>query len=231
MANDLPRGMVAPPTLDRIHLEHAPSSTTIRTIDVRSVRETATGGRREQRTWWGEAALENPGCLLPTRRLRHEVTVDYDNLRDERVEEVLAVPGPHDLAVWKTVTLSYRGNGAARELWMPWRLAIDAATLPPGLTAGHVGAEPRVKVGLAGEPLVYLPQDSGAYAAGSPAEGQVWFLAGGQKLKLASAPAAGETVLARVMPVLRVLDETDSPRQYNASRLFAEPRNLIFREV
>ena len=91
--SDLPAGMVAPPTLDGIHLEHAPQSTTIRTIDVRSVHETAAGGRREQRSWWGEAALENPGRLVPLRRLRHEVTVDYDNLRDVRVEDRLAVPG------------------------------------------------------------------------------------------------------------------------------------------
>ena len=229
--NDLPAGMVAPPTLDNAHLEHAPSSTVLRTIDSRSVRETATGGRREQRTWWGEAALENPGRLVPAKRLRHEVGVDYDNLRDQRIEERLAIPGPHDLAIWKPVILSYRGDGVTREYWVPWRLAIDVGTPPPGLTAEHVGALPQVKVGLEGEPLTYVSADAATYDEGQPEEGEVWFLTGGQVFKLDAPPASGAWVLARVMPMLRVLDETDSARQYTKDRLFKEPRNLLFREV
>lgn len=227
----LPAGMVAPPTLDGVHLERAPSSTTLRTIDVRSVHETAAGGRREQRSWWGEAALSNPGCLLPLRRFRHEIAVDYANLHDERVEERLALPGPHELAIWKPVTLTYAGDGQTREMWMPWRLAADVVTLPPGLTADHVGARPRVKLGFDGDPFAEVAQDAAAYAAGNPAAGEVWFLTGGQKFKLDAAPAAGELVVARVMPLLRVLDETDTPRQYTRDRLFAEPRSLLLREV
>lgn len=229
--NELPAGMVAPPTLDGIHLEHAPSSTVIRTIDARSVRETATGGRREQRTWWGEAALEYPSSLVPARRLRHEVVVDYDNLRDQRVEDRLALPGPHELAVWKAVTLSYRGDGVTRECWMPWRLALDVVSVPPGLTAQHVGALPSVRVGLEGEPLTYVSIDAAGYGEGPPEGGEVWFLEGGQLFQLDVAPAPGTWIFARVMPVLRVLDETDAARQYTKDRLFKEPRNLLFREI
>lgn len=229
--NDLPRGMVAPPTLDGVHLTQAPSSTTIRPIDARAVRETATGGRREQRTWWGEAAIENPGRLLPLRRIRHEVEVDYANLFDDRVENVLALSGVHDLAVWKPVTLSYRGDGQTRELWIPWRLAVDVFGLPPGLNAEQVGAAPHVQIGLEGDPFLTATVDAATFDGGPPETGEALFLQGGQLATLGDVPAAGEVVLVRVMPVLRVLDETDAARQYDSRKLFTEPRNLVFREI
>ncbi len=114
---------------------------------------------------------------------------------------------------------------------MPWRLAADVVTLPPGLTAEHVGSTPLVKLGFDGTAFAVVSQDAATYAAGDPAAGEAWFLTGGQKFKLGDVPAAGELVIARVMPLLRVLDETDTPRQYTRDRLFAEPRNLLFREI
>jgi len=198
--------------LDGVYLVTPATEWRILAEEQRTVRQLATGARREQITYPGEGMP-----VVPTKR---RFTLMWTNAASMRAtfDELLALPGLHTLVLWRDEQLAWRADGRS-EFHMPnnWVLAIDAVTPPAGLPAARFA--PMVKVGLAGDVFTYtVPVD---YDAGNPAAGEVWFSypgTGGASLKLATPPDAGEIVYARVVPVYQVyLAPT------RAERTFAEP--------
>jgi hypothetical protein len=214
--------LLAHPTLDGVHLvEVDPNEIEIRDPEVKTVTQLATGNRRESYTY--------AGAGRPLVKSKLEVTVDWAHLGAMRdtVEELVAVPGPHELALWRYKLQTFAGNGARTEFTFPWKLAIDAvATMPGGLPASRF--QPKVKVERDGAWLAYAGKDAVDYAAGEPAAGEVWFLIGGTTFKLAAAPAAAAIVYAHLVPAYEVFVSGENDKRFTGP--IAEPRRLVFLE-
>ena len=227
------RGMVAPPTLDDLHLGTSPQATTVRTTEAKSIVESAGGHAVEQRTWWGGPALTWPDHLVPERRLRHRFEIRYDNVPDLRaLGKRLARSGPHDLVVWRPVVLSYVGDGVATRGWIPWRRAGDVVATPPtGRTFPQVGAVPTAELDDDDETeLNVVVKPAADYEAGTPVAGEMWMDQAGQTWRLGQPPDAAARVFVTVVPVLSVLDDSAAGVDYTNRRLFTEPRHLVFVE-
>lgn len=200
--------VTADAVLDGESLAAVPASSwVVRTRELRHVRESATGARRE-------VLLATAAGQALVRRVR-SFTITWTSVGAMRdlAEELLAAPGEHTLVLWRHEYLTFRGDGATVEFTLPngWLLAGDvlAGALPPAVTAAEL--EPRVKVGREGDELTYSLQDVATYDAGDPGAGEVWFAEGESRFKLAAAPALGATLHARLVPVYRVLQAPERP--------------------
>ena len=218
-------GIVAAPTLDGVHLKAAPQVTRWRIDELKTLHALPVAS--EQRTWWGEVALEHPDWMVPTRRVKHHVSLEYQHLRGiyDQVEEILAAPGPFSLAIWKPMTLTYQADGRV-EGWLPWRQAVDVVGAPPKLQASKF--EPTVKIGRTGEPLAIVSKDSASFA-GTPPDGEAWFLESDQRFKVAAPP--GALIFVRLFPIFGVFEEASVARDYDGRTPFREPRSIRLVEV
>jgi len=208
---------------------------------IKSLRETATGGRVEARTWWGEDALADTGRLVPVERLLFEILLRYRHLRSsyyDTVEELLSWAGPHRLCLWKPATIAYQCDGARSRFWLPWISALDELTPPQGLEVSLF--EPAVwsytrdsttKAPGSKTDYTVVPKTSAAYAAGTPSVGEAWWITGGQEMKLNAAPAATVEVFVRMVPVFTVAESTDTRVQYPGQFPGREPRDILLLEV
>jgi hypothetical protein len=210
-----------PPTLDGVHLTAADTALwTIRPRTLKGISESATGIRRE--------AYVYQGVGYPEIRRKSEITLAWESLGSmrETVEELLAAPGPHTLILWRFELLTWRGDGSRAEFFLPWTPALEI-TQPPANGPAPAAFAPRVRVTLAGTVLTPLDKDSTAYAAGTPAAGEVWFLTGlsaGRKFKLNSAPASGALVYAWIVPALEVFEGAEHEQRFSGP--IREPRDL-----
>jgi hypothetical protein len=128
-------GASTPPTLDGLHLIGASADTwEVTETEIVGTIRLANGATREQRL----APL--PGH--PVIRRWYGVTLDYRHLGPlaEEVEARLAFPGPHDLTLWKHVTLGYLADGQRTEFSVPWRHAPHHLTPPAGAPAARFTA-------------------------------------------------------------------------------------------
>lgn len=212
----------ADPTLDGVHLTGTSTSEwSVLPREARRVDPLNHGGHREYLAW--------PGPLQPQIKVKMEVVFTWESLRAQRatVDELLAVPGLHPLVLWRHEVASWSCDGAAAEFQLPWRLAPHVIATPPG---GHVMSkfEPRTKVGRDGSWLTYLPKEEEDYEADDPAEGEVWYLVGGQVFKLSEPPAAGTVIFAHLVPVFLMFQGEPSERRFNNPA--AEPRRVALLE-
>lgn len=214
------QGLLTPPTIDGVHLRQIdPATVEISDPAVKGNLVMATGAAREQVLYAG------PGWPEVTRR--HRVELDYRHLGEyqETIERLLAFAGPHDLVLWKHVTLGYRCDGTLSELQLPWRQALHVTPPPPGFPVERY----RPKVTVDGAAVAPEDVDALTYAGGSPDDGKAWFAYGGTVLKLATEPAAGVKVVVRMVPALRVVTGAETARRYPEP--IREPRKLVFEEV
>jgi hypothetical protein len=214
-------GAATPPTLDGLHLIGAAADSweIVETALVGTIRM-ANGATREQRL--------APDAGAPVIRRWYTITLDYRNLGPlaDQVEALLAFPGPHQLTVWKHVTLGYLADGALREWSLPWRLAPHILTPPAGASPQRFA--PAVQ--LAGNPLAVTELAPAAYNAGSPPAGAVWFDRGSRRFKLNAPPAAGTRLVAQVVPLFdTVVGAEDHARRYRDP--IREPRRIVLVET
>jgi len=213
--------------LDGVYLQVSAKEWRILAEEQRTVRRLATGRRREQVTY--------PGVGMPMVPAQRRFTLAWEHTGEMRpaLEELLAVPGLHPLILWRDEPLAWHADGSRAEFHLPngWVLAIDRQIPPDGLSPDRFS--PAVKVGLDGVVLTYSSHDEATYAAGTPAAGEVWFsipTSGGASLKLATPPAAGEIVYARVVPVYQVYLAPTRAEQTFAGPL-REPREITLLEA
>lgn len=219
------QGLKTPPTFAGLHMSK---------IDVDSVEISdgeqkgnllmADGSRREQRAYAG------PG--YPEIQRRFVFSLDYRHLAAYQplLEARLAFAGPYELCLWKHVTLGYRSDGGRTEWFLPglWRQALHVLTPPPGYPSNRY--LPELRVGFDGAALSALDVDAAAYAGGVPAPGEVWFATGQNRFKLAAAPANGNRIILRLVPVYLVLTSPEAtPRRYTEP--IREPRRLVLEEA
>ena len=199
-------GAATPPTLDGLHLigASADSWEVVETEIVGTIRM-ANGATREQRL----AAL--PGA--PVIRRWYGVTLDYRHLGPlaEEVEARLAFPGPHDLTLWKHVTLGYLADGQRTEWSLPWRLAPLVLTPPAGARPERF--LPTVRLGW-----------------GSPAPVEAWFDPSSPRFQLPTAPPAGTRLVVQVVPLFAMVTAAeDQSRHYRD--WIREPRRIALVET
>lgn len=210
--------------LDRVELAVDAEEWRIRPVDRMAVHELAEGGRRV-----GLPVRESSDPLRSTTRTFQLSWAHLDALRDT-LEELLSVPQVHELVLWRSETLAWRGDGARTEFHLPngWILAVDVVSPPDGLPAA--GFEPRVKVTRFGEVLTFASVSLATWDAGDPPSGTVWFLEESSRFRLADPPADGEIVYASVVPVYRAVhDARQSEIRLGATLL--EPRDLLLLET
>lgn len=225
--------VTVPITLDGVQFEYAGETELVRREPSRSLGESAGGAVREHRTLWGEPMVTYPDHLVPTQRRVLEMRIVYAHLRGrwfDLVEDLLAVPGVHELAPWRPQRCTWLGDGSATKLWAPWRRADELLTVPSPLASR---TDPVVKIARTGDPLDVVSVDTETFDdSADPDPGEVWWEAEGQRLRLPSAPDSGVYVYARWYPLLRVYEATeDDRRNYGGQRPLAEPRSLYLVEA
>lgn len=219
------QGTKTPPTLDGFHLTGVASeSFEIVEREVKSNVRALDGSLREQRPYDG------PG--LPEVRVQRTFTLDYRHLGRLAgpVEARLAFAGPHELCLWKHITLGYRGDGLRNEFLLPprWRLATHVLTPPEGLSPDRY--DPEVLFGLDGVALVAVHHDTFDYDAGQPFEGEAWFARGETRFKVSVAPAVDELLVCRAVPVFQVFTGAgDVTRRFGDP--LREPRRIVLEEA
>lgn len=200
----------------------SPTEVGVRRRELKTLHETGQLERREFLAWQEDG--------FPYRAWKHEFTLRYSAIREcyDLVEDILSGPAPFELVLWKPVHLTYLGDGARSEFFLPRPVALQYYAGPLALDDAKL--EPVVKVGLDGTPLDYAAVDAATYA-GTPPAGTVWFLEGPQGLsfKLPSAPAADAQVKARIIPVFRVLEREETEKRYTS--VTREPRDLVLVEA
>jgi hypothetical protein len=216
-------GASTPPTLDGLDFTGvaAESWEVVESELVGNVR-LANGAVREQRL------APPPGS--PAIRRWYQVTLDYRHLAtlSDQVEARLSFPGPHQLSLWKHVTLGYVGDGALAEWSLPWRLAPHLLTPPAGAPIERFA--PLARLGFDGPALVAVELDTASYEAGTPESGECWFDKGGPRFKLAEALAAGSRLVVHVVPLFQmVIAGEDHSRQYRDP--IREPRRIALIET
>lgn len=218
----------ADPTLDGVRLSGAKTAEwIIRSPEVRGIVRSLTGEPRE--------GLLAPVAGYPAITRRTEVTFRWDALGSMRptVEELLGVPGVHELVVWRAEFRNWYCDGVRREFFMPWRLALGLVDMPDGPAidpaTGLTFGEPLVKVGRAGATLTYDSVDASTYATTDPGAGEVMFLQGGSRFKLETAPSAGERVYLRAIPIYRVVRSADVDEK-SFQNVMREPHRVTLLE-
>ena len=198
----------------------AAPSVEIKRREVKTVLEAGQLSQREH------LAMRDPG--YPVRTAKHQFTIRYSHLRakEDLIEGILAGGGPHAFCPWKGIHHRWTADGARSEFFFDRAIALD--TLTPG-SLPTADFEPVVRIGLTATALTYTVVDAVTYAAGSPAAGLVWFVAGQKKFKLPSAPAAGAEVFARLVPIFDVFEQGDVDKRYQGP--IREPRDLVLVEA
>jgi hypothetical protein len=214
-------GAATAPTLDGLHLIGAAADSweIVETEIVGTIRM-ANGAVREQRL--------APDAGAPVIRRWYTITLDYRHLGPlaDQVEALLAFPGPHQLTVWKHVTLGYLADGALREWSLPWPQAPHLLTPPAGAPPSRFAPS----VQLAGTPLAVAELATAAYDAGSPPAGAVWFDRGSRRFKLNAPPLAATRLVAQVVPLFTMVTAAeDQARQYRD--WLREPRRIALVET
>jgi len=214
-------GASTPPTLDGLHLLGASADTweIVETELVGTIR-LANGATREQRL--------APDPTGPVIRRWYTITLDYRHLGPlaGQVEALLAFPGPHQLTVWKHVTLGYLADGALSEWLLPWRQAPHLLTPPAGAPPSRFA--PNVQ--LAGGPLAIAELATATYNAGAPPAGAAWFDQGSRLFKLNAPPPAGTRLVVQVVPAFdMVVGAEDQTRRYRDP--LREPRRITLVET
>lgn len=197
----------------------------IQAVQARTVRELAGGGWREQ------FAVTEPD--LPPVAAMKRFGLRWTHLSELRqtVAELLALPGEHQLILWRPEELAWPGDGSRTEFRLPnrWTLALDTFASPPG-GVGAARFEPAVRITREGDPLtVTRGVDQTTYDAGPPA-GAAYFLDGASTFKVGDVPAAGEAVYTTVHPVYQVLEDVDRPPKSFTGPI-REPEELVLVEA
>ena len=216
-------GAATAPTLDGLHLIGAAADSweVVETELVGTIRM-ANGSTREQRL----APL--PGA--PIIRRWYGVTLDYRHLGPlaEEVEARLAFPGPHDLTLWKHVTLGYLADGHRNEWDLPWRQAPHLLSPPAGAPPDRF--HPTIRPGWGSPSLSIQEPDPAAYAAASPSSSECWFERGSRRFKLSEAPPAGTRLIVQIVPLFAMVTAAeDQSRHYRD--WIREPRRIALVET
>jgi hypothetical protein len=219
------QGLKTPPTLDGLHLAGIdPDSVEISDPERKGNLVLADGSIREQRP---VSPLGHPEVAR-----RFAFSLDYRHLGSYQaeVEARLAFAGPHELCLWKHVTLGYRCDGSRREFFLPgrWRQALHVMSPPPGHEVARYRSE--AALGWNGVPIPGEDMATAAYEAGEPEPGMIWFERGGRRFKLDAAPPGGERLILRVVPLFIVVTGQDSQARRFVEPI-REPRRLVFEEV
>jgi hypothetical protein len=216
-------GAATVPTLDGLHLLGAAAdSWEVVESELVGTLRMANGAVREQRL------APAPGA--PLIRRWYGVTLDYRHLGPlaEAIEACLAFPGPHDLTLWKHVTLGYLADGQRNEWDLPWRLAPHHLTPPAGAPPERFA--PTVRLGWGSAPLAIQEPDTATYTAGTPAPGEAWFERGSRRFKLNSPPAAGTRLIVQLVPLFAMVTAAeDTARHYRD--WIREPRRIALVET
>ncbi len=198
-------GAATPPTLDGLHLLGAAADTwEVTETEIVGTIRMANGSTREQRL------APQPG--EPLIRRWYGVTLDYRHLGPlaEEVEARLAFPGPHDLTLWKHVTLGYLADGQRTEWPIPWRHAPHHLTPPAGAPPERF--RPTVRQGWSG-PLIEATFDPS-----SP------------RFTLSVPPPAGTRLIVQVVPLFAMVTAAeDQSRRYRDA--IREPRRIALVET
>jgi hypothetical protein len=217
-------GAATVPTLDGLHLISAAADTweVIETELVGTLRM-ANGATREQR-------LAPLSPRDPVIRRWYTVTLDYRNLGPlaEEVEARLAFPGPHDLTLWKHVTLGYLADGQLNEWDLPWRHAPHHLSPPAGAPPDRF--TPTARLGWGSPGLSIAEPDTTTYTSGAPQPTECWFHRGSRTFKLAEPPPAGTRLIIQLIPLFAMVTATeDTARQYRD--WIREPRRIALVET
>jgi hypothetical protein len=217
------------PTLDGFTLKGADTSQwVVRHTSARGVQRAMNGSSRE--------GLLTPAPGYPSVQRKIEVTFEWASLGAMRpdLEELLSVPGVHELVIWRTEIVSWLCDGVRREFFLPWKVArhVVEPDNAPGTdqTTNLPFGDPLVKVGRDGATLTYSAENGATYASTDPAEGAVMFLANGQRFKLEEAPTAGSRIYARIIPLYRVL-RSGEPSEKSLRDAMREPARETLIEV
>lgn len=192
--------------------------------EMRSVRTTATGNRRES------LAFQGPGW--PLVKTARRFTLAYQHIGGLRglVARLLALPGTHTLILWRPEVLAYVGDGERTVFHLPWPPAVDSTAPPGGVSPALF--QPEVRVGIAdADPLAHQAKTGAeidALAGAPPPAGEAWFEAGGTRFVVA-APAAGEPLWATVHPLYTVFRGEEG--ETTLSNPIREPRTLVLLEA
>jgi len=198
-------GAATPPTLDGLHLIGAAADSweVVETEIVGTIRM-ANGSTREQRL------APPPGA--PVIRRWYGITLDYRHLGPlaEEVEARLAFPGPHELTLWKHVTLGYLADGTRTEWSLPWRLAPHVLTPPAGAPPERF--RPTVRLGWGATPT------------------EAWFDPASPRFQLSAPPPAGTRLVVQVVPLFAMVTASeDQSRHYRD--WIREPRRIALVET
>jgi len=216
-------GAATVPTLDGLHLLGAAADSweVVESEPVGTIRM-ASGATREQRL------ASEPGA--PLIRRWYGVTLDYRHLGPlaEEIEARLAFPGPHDLTLWKHVTLGYLADGQRNEWDLPWRHAPHHLNPPAGAPLTRFA--PTIRLGWGSLLLSIQEPGPAAYTAGTPAPAEAWFERGSRRFKLNSPPPAGTRLILQVVPLFAmVVAAEDQSRRYRDA--VREPRRIALVET
>ncbi len=216
-------GAATVPTLDGLHLFGAAADSweVVESEPVGTIRM-ASGAVREQRL------APAPGA--PLIRRWYGVTLDYRHLGPlaEEIEARLAFPGPHDLTIWKHVTLGYLADGQRNEWELPWRHALHHLTPPAGAPLTRFA--PAVRLGWGSSPLSIQEPGTADYNAGTPASAEAWFEKGSRRFKLNAPPPAGTRLVLQLVPLFAmVVSAEDHSRRYRDA--IREPRRIALVET
>lgn len=194
-------------TLNGVMLKLASKAPIEREREVKSILEGGPGGAREHLAW------RPAGYPIRTFQRRWQLT--WDHVRDfyDLLQEILVGPAPYELCIWKMTHHVYTCDGARAEFFLPHALgsATDWLTVQPNT---RPVAEQLPVVKLDDTELTYDNVDLATYA-GTPPAGTVWFLNQGARFKLPAAPDAGAVLVARYVPLYRVLRASSGDKRYD----------------
>lgn len=228
MSDSLP-GALGPPVLGGHLLDQANVFAQDFTEQVAATVVTLGRGRRRE-------AIAYQGAGNPLKRIRYDLVLRYAHLGPhlDLVSEILSLPGPHDVVVWKRVHPSYAGDGSRVEFTLPWRVATDVYSLliPPGLQTAEPFLQPGARIaarGVLGGALTVTVEDQATYDGGSPGAGEAWILEGGQTIKVGTVPTSSQFLHVKLVPVLEMFERPESQRSLPAGTM-REPRDIALME-
>lgn len=192
-------------------------------VEGRVLRTSSGGATREI------IARQDP--RLPPVRRKSRFVLTWPSIKDRQIpEELLGIPGEHQLVLWREEQLVYLGDGARTSWLLPngWRLATDLISpLPSGLDPAKF--VPRFKYGIAGAEIEAESTPSVTFDAGDPAPGEIWIRQAGSDIKTGDVVGAGTWIYGRVVPAYRVLK--DAPEDKTLSRPVVEPESIRLVEI
>ncbi|MEL7061086.1 MAG: hypothetical protein AAGN46_13780 [Acidobacteriota bacterium] len=223
----------ARPWLGGIELDVQPDTVQRRDAPRRTLVRTGRGAATTEHTLAPEGE--------PVRLAWRTFTIDWGHLAAaarQQVGHLLAPCRALDLVTWHDEhELAWIGTGERRAFRWPngWRVATDLATPSGGLAparfapALYLGAGHLV-TGAEVDPMPAAGVDDATYDGGDPDPGEMWWRLGGSHFKLGTAPAAGEVLVASMVPAYRVLEDA-APQDRALQRPLPEPYRLVLQEA